>query len=331
MNSNFNSKKTNRNSLKRILMFGFFAAIIICSVNTTFAQNVGINGTGAAPDNAAMLDISSSTKALLPPRVILTATNVFAPVAPSTSSVTAGFIVYNTTAGGSAPNNVVPGYYYWDGAKWVLFTTQNSTGGNVMFTGFQVFTASSTFTLPTGVTKVMIEMWGGGGGGGYASAGGTGYGGSGGGGGAYNKSLFTVSSNITVTIGPGGGGGISTHVNGYNGTATTVSGGAVMSAGGGTGGTGADANGVIAAGGVATTTTSSLLGINGYPGGPNIGGASGGSGGNSPAGGAGGQCNGNPGLAGAVPGGGGGGAAQSNTLAAGNGGAGAAGMVIIWW
>lgn len=29
-----------------------------------------------------------------------------------------GLVVYNTNSAGSSPNAVVPGYYYWDGAKW---------------------------------------------------------------------------------------------------------------------------------------------------------------------------------------------------------------------
>ena len=32
--------------------------------------------------------------------------------------------------------------------------------------GIQVFTSSGTFTVPTNITRIMVEMWGGGGGGG---------------------------------------------------------------------------------------------------------------------------------------------------------------------
>ena len=34
-----------------------------------FSQNVGINSTGAAPDASAMLDVSSTTKGFLMPRM----------------------------------------------------------------------------------------------------------------------------------------------------------------------------------------------------------------------------------------------------------------------
>lgn len=84
-------------------------------VNLAFSQNVGINSDGALPDGSAMLDIKSTNKGLLIPRIALTGTNLAAPVtSPDTS-----LLVYNTATAGTSPNNVTPGFYYWDGAKWV--------------------------------------------------------------------------------------------------------------------------------------------------------------------------------------------------------------------
>lgn len=89
----------------------------------THAQNVGINATGAAPDASAILDVASTSKGLLVPRVALTATNAAGPItSPATS-----LLVYNTATAGSAPNNVVPGYYYWNGTIWVVFSTASNT------------------------------------------------------------------------------------------------------------------------------------------------------------------------------------------------------------
>ena len=89
----------------------------------------------------------------------------------------------------------------------------NSTGGSGGGTHMQLYTSSGTFTVPIGVSFVMVELWGAGGGGGC----GYGYGGSGGGGagGCYKKSYLDVISGelINVTIGSkgiggsGGGGG----------------------------------------------------------------------------------------------------------------------------
>ncbi len=81
--------------------------------------NVGI-GTGT-PDASAILDVSSTNKGFLAPRVSLIASNNPAPVtAPAT-----GLIVYNTATSGTYPNDVSPGYYYWNGTRWIKTVNQN--------------------------------------------------------------------------------------------------------------------------------------------------------------------------------------------------------------
>ena len=72
------------------------AALLISA--SAFAQNVGINSDGTAPDASAMLDVKSTTKGFLAPRVVSTA-NVTSPAT--------GLLVYQT--GGT------PGYYYNSG------------------------------------------------------------------------------------------------------------------------------------------------------------------------------------------------------------------------
>lgn len=89
--------------------------------NGTYAQNnVGI-GTNT-PNSSAKLDITDANKGLLIPRVSLTASNVAGPVtSPATS-----LLVYNDATAGTAPNNVTPGYYYWDVSKWVKIMVNNN-------------------------------------------------------------------------------------------------------------------------------------------------------------------------------------------------------------
>jgi hypothetical protein len=79
------------------------------------AGNVGINGTAAS---TAQLDVQSTNRGVLIPRVALTATNSNAPVG---GAVVQSMLVYNTATAGAAPNNVFPGYYYWDGVRWRRF------------------------------------------------------------------------------------------------------------------------------------------------------------------------------------------------------------------
>lgn len=89
--------------------------ILILGSSACYAQNVGINATGAAPAASAMLDVESATSGILIPRVALTATNAAGPITlPATS-----LLVYNNATAGVVPNNVTPGFYYWDGAAWV--------------------------------------------------------------------------------------------------------------------------------------------------------------------------------------------------------------------
>lgn len=73
------------------------------------------------PDVSSILDISNTgsliPKGFLGPQVALISNNQPDPITtPAT-----GLIVYNTATSGTSPNNVAPGYYYWNGSLWVLF------------------------------------------------------------------------------------------------------------------------------------------------------------------------------------------------------------------
>lgn len=101
----------------------------------------------------------------------------------------------------------------------------------------ELFTASTTWTCPDGVSDISIECWGAGGGG--ADGGGTPSGGDtstgGGGGGAYSKkNSFTVSPGTGYTVSVGTAGAI-----GGNGSDTYFKDSSTVLAKGGTGGTGA--------------------------------------------------------------------------------------------
>jgi hypothetical protein len=97
--------------------------IFILLLNTYFINaQVGIDNTNPQ----AALDITSTNDGLLIPRVALTNTITATVITPTTSE-----LVYNTATSGTAPNNVIPGFYYWDGTKWVSIkntTTPSSSG-----------------------------------------------------------------------------------------------------------------------------------------------------------------------------------------------------------
>jgi len=100
--------------MKNLLYLLFFS--IWCS-----NAQVGIGTT--TPAGALDLNPTVATNyGLVPPRVVLTSILVEAPVVnPQGGALAIGTIVYNTTAGGVAPNNVGVGLYFWNGARWIAF------------------------------------------------------------------------------------------------------------------------------------------------------------------------------------------------------------------
>lgn len=86
----------------------------IIAVTPVIAQkdNVGIGTT--KPDQSAVLDISSSTKGLLMPRMSLQQRN-------SIQNPAQGLVVYQT--------DFLSGFYFYDGVEWKTMTTQNSVAG----------------------------------------------------------------------------------------------------------------------------------------------------------------------------------------------------------
>ncbi len=104
----------------------FIVSLLLFS-STLFAQ-VAINTDNLPPDPSAGLDVKFSNKGLLPPRVELTAPYVAAPVV----SPAIGLLVYNTATAGNPPDNVVPGYYYWNGNMWNPFVVSPGTDGQTL-------------------------------------------------------------------------------------------------------------------------------------------------------------------------------------------------------
>ena len=88
----------------------FFISFLLFRLE--LSSQVGI-GT-SSPSASAMLDVNSSSKGFIPPRIALTSINDVSTI----NSPATGLLIINTATAGTAPNNVFPGYYYFDGTKW---------------------------------------------------------------------------------------------------------------------------------------------------------------------------------------------------------------------
>ncbi len=105
----------------RILKLSFVCSLLLTGL-TLFGQQPGvaINGDGSTADPSAILDISSINKGLLVPRIALVSTSTAEPVTDPQTSL----LVYNT----ATSNDVVPGFYYWQGSGWVQVGSGRSNG-----------------------------------------------------------------------------------------------------------------------------------------------------------------------------------------------------------
>ena len=113
-----------------------------------FSQNVGINSTGAAPNASAGLDVDFPNMGLLIPRVALTGTANFAPMAAHV----AGMIVYNSATAG----DVTPGFYYSNGTKWISGFPAGSAIGNMLY-----WNGTAWVVIPVGTAGQYLQMSGG--------------------------------------------------------------------------------------------------------------------------------------------------------------------------
>ncbi len=129
-----------------ILIFLFLATM----PDFVFAQNMAINSTGNPPDISAMLDIVSSSKGLLLPRVsLVSSTDATTVPSPATS-----LIVYNTNASMTGTYADGVGYYFNAGTTGSPSWRKLSTGGDTKWDDLRV-------TLDKGSNAASLEYFSG--------------------------------------------------------------------------------------------------------------------------------------------------------------------------
>lgn len=137
----------NSKTLLNYLLIALFSFFTI-----SFYAQVGVGTT--LPKGA--LDITSATTGFVMPRIALTATNVSAPVTnPNGLTLEVGTMVFNTatTAG---TYGVIPGLYFWDGARWVSQFHKYFEKNFTQSAGINVATTASSYTIITGLNDVTF-------------------------------------------------------------------------------------------------------------------------------------------------------------------------------
>ncbi len=137
--------------MKKIILLSL---LTLLTVTFSFAQNVGINADGTLPNSSAMLDVKSTSKGFLPPRMDSIQRNAI--VSPA-----AGLVIYNTS---------IKAFQCFNGSAWystVHFIGENYGGGIVYYvydngqhgliattadqsTGIQWYNGTYKFTGTTG-------------------------------------------------------------------------------------------------------------------------------------------------------------------------------------
>ncbi|MEZ4874668.1 MAG: hypothetical protein R2793_04290 [Flavobacteriaceae bacterium] len=146
-----------------------YLLIIIAIVSLSHVSGqVGINTL--TPNG--ILDVTSTTMGIVPPKAALTASNVMAPVVnPQGGSLAIGTTVYNTATTSNGLNDVVPGLYTWDGTEWQgqflkrQYKKYESSVGTLRSTAGTALTvplnglSTQTFTANyTGEYKILIRV-----------------------------------------------------------------------------------------------------------------------------------------------------------------------------
>jgi len=108
----------------------FFVMILSISITSASAQQKVKDGTVSGsnlPNANAILELETSNKGLLLPRVELKATTQASPL----SAFVNGMVVFNTATAG----DVTPAIYYCDGTRWIMLSTATAPTGEWKLTG----------------------------------------------------------------------------------------------------------------------------------------------------------------------------------------------------
>lgn len=94
----------------------YFLLVLSFLTSSSICAQVKIGNNPGTIDGNSLLELESTNKGFLPPRVALNSTTSASPL---TNPIPAGMLVFST--GGTLPD----GYYYWNGSMWKLIATSD--------------------------------------------------------------------------------------------------------------------------------------------------------------------------------------------------------------
>jgi len=131
---------------------GFILLLLVCclaSLKAAAQVKIGDNPTTINPNS--ILELESTSKGLLLPRLNLVATDNPAP----TSAFVQGMFVYNLNTNGTGNTAVSPGIYYCDGTKWVrVATTSQQSAFNILKVEYTATQSQTDFATPAAITDL---------------------------------------------------------------------------------------------------------------------------------------------------------------------------------
>ena len=109
-----------------------FFVLLVLNLPFDLQGQVAINGDGSSPAASAMLDITSTTKGILIPRMTQTQRDAI-------STPASGLMIYQT-------DNTV-GFYYYDGSSWTAVSGGGSTVTREIITGATTLTGTNDHSV----------------------------------------------------------------------------------------------------------------------------------------------------------------------------------------
>lgn len=116
---------------------------------TVFYANAQTGFTTVNPASSSVAEMSATNKGVLFPRIALSSTDVATITSPAYA-----LTVFNTATSGTVPNNVLPGYYYWNGAKWIRLLDADNPNVNI-YNGDGTLTGNRS--VNQGINKLTFE------------------------------------------------------------------------------------------------------------------------------------------------------------------------------